>query len=72
MSYEDVENVLRKALTLYAQQGPEKQKEIQEALDVLLETMSRASALVSECQQAIQECLVALNDCHQIATLQTF
>lgn len=63
MSYEDAEKVLRKAFTLYAKQGQEQKKEIQAALDVLLDTMNSASAITSECQKAIQTCLLLINNC---------
>jgi hypothetical protein len=70
MSNEEAEHVLKKAIDLYAKQGPEQKKEIQEALDVLLETMSNAYAIVSECQKAIQECLTA-NICCPLTILRT-
>lgn len=70
MSYEDAEKVLRKAFTLYAKQGPQQKKEIQAALDVLLETMNSASAIASECQKAIQACLLLINNC-PLSTAET-
>jgi len=70
MSYEDAEKVLRKAFTLYAKQGPQQKKEIQAALDVLLETMNSASAIASECQKAIQTCLLLINKC-PLSTAET-
>jgi hypothetical protein len=69
MSIKDVEAVLIKAFTLYGQQGPEQKKEIQTALDVLLEKMSSANAIISECQEALQTCLAMINVC-PIATLR--
>jgi len=63
MNIDDAEKVLSKAMTKYAQQGPEQKKEIQKALGVLLKKLGNATTITSECEKLIQTCLLLIKSC---------
>ena len=71
MNLDDAEKILSDAVTLYAQENPEKKKEILEALSLFQELAGTAMNLASESNKSIQECLVLMVRCRK-ATSQTF
>jgi hypothetical protein len=70
MNMDDGELVLRKAITFFVNAYPEQKNEVEEALDALLETTRKASAIASECQQLLDECLQLILSC-PFSTLRT-
>jgi len=71
MNLDDAEKILSNAVTLYAQENPEKKKEILDSLTLFQELTGTALTLASESNKSIQECLVLMAQCRK-ATLQTF
>lgn len=71
MNLDDAEKILSDAVTLYAQENPEKKKEIFEALSLFQELTGTALTLASESNKSIEECLALMAQCRK-ATLQTF
>lgn len=71
MNLDDAEKILSDAVTLYAQENPEKKKEILEALSLFQELTGAAMNLASESNKSIQECLALMARCRK-ATSQTF
>ncbi len=71
MNLDDAEKILSNAVTLYAQENPEKKKEILDALTLFQELTGTALNLASESNKSIQECLALMAQCRK-ATLQTF
>lgn len=63
MTIDTAEQVLNKALTAYVQNNPAEKKEIQAALDELLDKTGKATSIASECQKALQTCLTIINSC---------
>jgi hypothetical protein len=63
MNTDNAELILSRAIKMYTKSRPAQKKEIQEALDVLLEKVRSAATLAAECNKALSECLAILNRC---------
>ena len=71
MNLDDAEKILSDSVTMYAQENPEKKKEIFDALSLFQELTGTALNLASESNKSIQECLALMARCRK-ATSQTF
>ncbi|ASQ90934.1 hypothetical protein CHL67_08400 [Prosthecochloris sp. GSB1] len=71
MNLDDAEKILSDAVTLYAQENPDKKNEIFDALSLFQDLTGTALNLASESNKSIQECLTLMARCRK-ATSQTF
>jgi hypothetical protein len=63
MNTGEAEQILSDAMKIYAKDRPSQKKEIQEALEVLLEKIRTATALAADCNKALLECLAMMTNC---------